>query len=104
MYVFFLASRAFKSPGAEGPRRRVVSLFLASRDPEPEQSWDYCRSCQSCQEQLIARARLSRIYSDDAEAACPFASSAIASPSRKHSGGLGSCRQNRNVGAWKAQV
>ena len=34
MYVFF-ASRAFKSPAAEGPRRRVGALFsrLAIRSP-----------------------------------------------------------------------
>ena len=43
-------------------------------------------------------------YSDGAEAACPFASSAIASPSRKHSSSLGSRRRNRSVPAWIAQA
>ena len=82
MYVFF-ASRAFKSPAAEGPLRRVGARFsrLAIRSPNQargEQSWHHCRSCQSCQERLIARVRLLSIYSDDAEAACPFAFGAVA--------------------------
>ena len=82
-HVDFVSSRAFKSPAAGGPRRRVVSLFsrLAIRSPSLARvraKLDHCRSCQSCREQPIARARLLSIYSDDAEAACPFASSAIA--------------------------
>ena len=79
-HMYFLASRAFKSPGAEVPRRRVVSRFsrLAIPSSAREQSWHHCRSCQSCQEHPIARARRSSVCSEDAEAACPFASSAIA--------------------------
>ena len=79
--------------------------LLASRDPEPELvEEDHCRSCQSCQEHPIARARLSSVCSDDAEAACPFASGAIAPTSCKHSSSLGSRRRNRSVPAWIAQV
>ena len=69
-----------------------------------EQSWNYCRSCQSCQEQPIARARLSSVCSDGAEAACPRSRPARSPEPAANTPAALAPADNRNVRAWKAQV